>query len=218
MALGNARAAIESGQAKRVLVVVPEIGSAQLNFRDRHSHFSLGDGCCALLLEARECCRAKRWHKILDQRLVSLYSNNIANQFGVLGRCNPDTLYAEDKWLQQRSGARFNELEPLVTTFANAWLSDIGLAPENIAAIWLQQSSWALNQRIGTAFLKERLSEQSLPSIMQTYGDLASAGALACFHLHKEALAPGEQGILLVFGSGYNLGCMRLEAEILSKP
>ena len=43
-----AMSAIQSGQARAVLVVNPEITSGHLNWRDRDSHFIFGDACTAI--------------------------------------------------------------------------------------------------------------------------------------------------------------------------
>ena len=45
----SAMAAVQSGQARAVLVLNPEITSGHLNFRDRDSHFIFGDGATAVV-------------------------------------------------------------------------------------------------------------------------------------------------------------------------
>ena len=47
----TAMAAVQTGQARAVLVLNPEITSGHLNFRDRDSHFIFGDACTAIVLE-----------------------------------------------------------------------------------------------------------------------------------------------------------------------
>ena len=48
----TAVAAVQSGQARAVLVLNPAITSGHLNFRDRDSHFIFGDACTAIVVEA----------------------------------------------------------------------------------------------------------------------------------------------------------------------
>src|SRR5690606_21620787 len=48
--LQAAISAVQTGAARRVLVVNPEICSAHLNFRDRDSHFIFGDACTAMVV------------------------------------------------------------------------------------------------------------------------------------------------------------------------
>jgi beta-ketodecanoyl-[acyl-carrier-protein] synthase len=74
--------AIQSGQARAVLVISPEICSAHLNFRDRDSHFIFGDACTALVLEAAESATSSEQFEILGTRLATVFSNNIRNNFG----------------------------------------------------------------------------------------------------------------------------------------
>ena len=47
-------AAVQTGQARAVLVLNPEITSGHLNFRDRDSHFIFGDACTAMVIEAAD--------------------------------------------------------------------------------------------------------------------------------------------------------------------
>jgi beta-ketodecanoyl-[acyl-carrier-protein] synthase len=50
----QAVAAVQSGQARAVLVLNPEITSGHLNWRDRDSHFIFGDACTAIIVEAAD--------------------------------------------------------------------------------------------------------------------------------------------------------------------
>ncbi len=50
-AIQNAYNDIQSGVARRILVVNPDICTGHLNFRDRDGHFIFGDACTAVLLE-----------------------------------------------------------------------------------------------------------------------------------------------------------------------
>ncbi|MGI9293071.1 MAG: beta-ketoacyl-ACP synthase III, partial [Pseudomonadales bacterium] len=47
---------IQSGSARAVLMVNPEVCAGHLNFRDRDSHFIFGDACTAVVLESSAQC------------------------------------------------------------------------------------------------------------------------------------------------------------------
>ncbi len=73
--------AIKTGQARTVLMVNPEMGSAQIDFRDRDSHFIFGDACTAVIIESRDTCQNKHAFEVLNSVLRTKFSNNIRNNF-----------------------------------------------------------------------------------------------------------------------------------------
>ena len=81
---------VVSGNARRVLMVNPEICTGHLNFRDRDSHFIFGDVATAVVIESAEHCRSDHAFEILDTKLQTIYSNNIRNNFGFLNRATEE--------------------------------------------------------------------------------------------------------------------------------
>jgi beta-ketodecanoyl-[acyl-carrier-protein] synthase len=77
---------VQTGQARAVLVLNPEITSAHLNFRDRDSHFIFGDACTAMIIEAADTATGEHQFEILDSKLKTKFSNNIRNNFGFMNR------------------------------------------------------------------------------------------------------------------------------------
>eukprot|EP01032_Pedospumella_encystans_P002196 gene2196-2576_t len=72
---------VQSGYARAVLVLNPEITSGHLNWRDRDSHFIFGDACTAIVVEAKDAAVSKHQWEILDTKLKTSFSNNIRNNF-----------------------------------------------------------------------------------------------------------------------------------------
>ena len=67
----NAINMIETGMAKSVLVIVPEITTPQLNFRDRDSHFIFGDVAVAMLIEHEDVAGGEGW-RVLGLSLIHI--------------------------------------------------------------------------------------------------------------------------------------------------
>ncbi|MEM8006873.1 hypothetical protein Q4R45_22200, partial [Morganella morganii subsp. sibonii] len=81
-----ATTAIQTGQARAILMVNPEICTGHLNFRDRDSHFIFGDACTAVIVERADLAVSKHQFDIVSTRLLTQFSNNIRNNFGFLNR------------------------------------------------------------------------------------------------------------------------------------
>ncbi|HET7501645.1 MAG TPA: beta-ketoacyl-ACP synthase III, partial [Kofleriaceae bacterium] len=82
--------AVQLGQAKCALVVVPELTTGHMNWRERDSHFIFGDASVSLVVEPSDRARPGSW-EILSARMMSKWSNNIRNNRGYLDRCDPRT-------------------------------------------------------------------------------------------------------------------------------
>ena len=80
--------AVRLGQAQCALVVVPELTTGHMNWRDRDSHFIFGDASVALVIEPTTRAKAGAW-EILSTQMASKWSNTIRNNRGYLDRCDP---------------------------------------------------------------------------------------------------------------------------------
>ena len=101
---------VVSGNARRVLMVNPEICTGHLNFRDRDSHFIFGDVATAVVIESAEHCRSDHAFEILDTNLQTIYSNNIRNNFGFLNRATEGGVGQVDKLFGQEGRKVFREV------------------------------------------------------------------------------------------------------------
>src|SRR5262245_22699528 len=116
--------AIESGSARAVLMVNPEITSAHLNFKDRDSHFIFGDVCTAVIVERDEARPRTDAYEVLSTRLQTHYSNNIRNNFGFMNRCEDTDPNAADKLFVQQGRKVFKEVVPMVIKLLGEHLAD----------------------------------------------------------------------------------------------
>src|SRR5207253_1231618 len=70
--------AVQTGAAKCALVVVPELTTGHMNWRDRDSHFIFGDASVALVIEPLDRAKPGSW-EIVSHKMMSKWSNSIRN-------------------------------------------------------------------------------------------------------------------------------------------
>ena len=198
--------AIQSGAARAVLVVSPEICTGHLNFRDRDSHFIFGDACTAVLLESSEQVAEGKGFEIVDIKLKTLFSNNIRNNFGFLNRCDEQGIGAPDKLFVQKGRKVFKEVVPMVSAMILEHASEQGLSADNIKRLWLHQANLSMNQLIAKKVMGRNVSSEESPTILDTYGNTSSAGSVIAFHKYHADLQTGDTGIICSFGAGYSAG------------
>ncbi len=206
----TAVSAIQSGQAKAVLMVNPEICSAHLNFRDRDSHFIFGDACTAVILERADLARAKDRFEVLGTRLATAFSNNIRNNFGFLNRTAPEGQGKPDKLFVQQGRKVFKEVCPMVAEHITEHLAANAISPSDVRRFWLHQANLSMNQLIAKRILGREATESEAPVILDRYANTSSAGSVIAFHLHHDDLAAGDIGVVSSFGAGYSVGSVIL--------
>ncbi|MCE2573707.1 beta-ketoacyl-ACP synthase III [Motilimonas eburnea] len=199
VAVQLASQAIGCGQATKALIISPEIGSAQTDFRDRDTHYLLGDACSALLLENEPNGEALALQGVA---CASQFSNQIRNNFGFLNRLAPDSLYGKDKLFHQTPPS-FPVIVDAVASHSRQHLSALGLNQGQMSQVFLQPTNLCLNQQIGHALLGQP-SEQQLPDCVAQYGGTGAAGLGLSCHLHQ-SLSQGQYCQWLAFGAGYSI-------------
>lgn len=198
--------ALLSGSARGVLVVNPEVCTGHLNFRDRDSHFIFGDAATAIVLEAAEEAPHSEAFRVLGTRLTTKFSNNIRNNFGFLNRATPDTASSRDKLFVQEGRKVFKEVVPIVVALITEHLEELGLEANLLKRLWLHQANSSMNELIARRLLGDECSPERVPTILDSYANTSSAGSVIAFHLHQDALASGDRGLICSFGAGYSAG------------
>ncbi len=207
----QARDAITSGSARRILMVNPEICSGHLNFRDRDSHFIFGDVCTAVIIESADTATSEDQYQILDTRLQTIFSNNIRNNFGFLNRADESGIGKPDKLFVQEGRKVFKEVCPAVASQISAQLEHLDIAPSRLKRMWLHQANLSMNQLIGRRVLGRDATPEEAPTILDTYANTSSAGSVIAFHLHRGDFTVGDLGVLCSFGAGYSIGSVVLQ-------
>jgi beta-ketodecanoyl-[acyl-carrier-protein] synthase len=207
-AIQTAAAAIQTGQARAVLVLNPEITSAHLNFRDRDSHFIFGDACTALVLESADAATSPHQFDILDSKLKTKFSNNIRNNFGFMNRFDETGIGQPDKLFRQQGRKVFKEVCPMAAEMIRDTVTHAGLQVADIARFWLHQANLGMNQLIVRTLLGRDAAPAEAPVILDTYANTSSAGSIIAFHTYQDDLPSGANGVICSFGAGYSIGCV----------
>ncbi len=209
-AISTAKAMVETGQAKSVLICNPEICSGHLNFRDRDSHFIFGDVATASLIEADEIAPAGAF-AILNTVLQTSFSNNIRNNFGFLNRSDPGTAQNDDKLFVQNGRKVFKEVVPMVTNMIREQLASLDIEPSAIKRFWLHQANLSMNNLIAKKVVGETVDHVRAPVILDQYANTSSAGSIIAFHKTHDDFMPDDLGLICSFGAGYSAGCLILQ-------
>ncbi len=202
--------AVRLGQAQCAVVVVPELTTGHMNWRDRDSHFIFGDAAVALVIEPLERARPGSW-EILSTRMMSKWSNTIRNNAGYLNRCDPKTQFADDKLFHQQGRKVFKDVVPLAEKFIVDHLVAHEIEPAQVSRYWLHQANSNMNDLIAKRILGRPATHAEAPVILDEYGNTASAGSLIAFTLHNADLPAGAYGMMSSFGAGYSLGSLLLQ-------
>ena len=197
---------IRAGNARRALVINPEICSGHLNFRDRDSHFIFGDVATAIVLEAATEVKGRQAWEIIGTRLLTQFSNNIRNNFGFLNRGAPESAGKADKLFVQEGRKVFKEVVPMVAELIVTHLEDEKIQPTSLSRLWLHQANINMNDFISRKVLGRDPNPGEAPIILDTYANTSSAGSIIAFHKNNADLKPGDLGVICSFGAGYSAG------------
>ncbi len=203
--------AVRAGSAKCAIVVVPEIMSGHLNWRDRDSHFIFGDGCAAVIIEALDDSQAEHKWEIKGTKALARYSHNIRNNGGYLGRCDPEHRDEADKLFVQQGRKVFKDIIPLAANFIKEHIESLGVDTDKVDRYWLHQANANMNRLIIKRVIGADPTPGTAPTILDTYANTAGAGSMIAFHLHNKDLPAGSNGVLCSFGAGYSIGSVLLE-------
>ena len=203
-----AMSAIQSGQARAVLVINPEITSGHLNWRDRDSHFIFGDACTAILLERADAATSEHQFEIVGMKLKTQFSNNIRNNFGFLNRADESGIGKPDKLFRQQGRKVFKEVCPMAAAMITSTVEAADLTIADIQRFWLHQANLNMNLLIARMILGRDATSEESPTILDTYANTSSAGSIIAFHKYQEDLAVGAIGVICSFGAGYSIGCV----------
>ncbi|KEK27932.1 beta-ketoacyl-ACP synthase III [Shewanella xiamenensis] len=203
--------AIATGSASRVLVINPEICSAQVNYRDRDSHFIFGDVATAIVLEEQSLVAASKGFNIVSSRCFTDYSNNIRSNFGFLNRCDPSSAHQADKLFHQQGRKVFKELLPMIYQHLDEHLAEQSLTPQSFKRLWLHQANINMNLFVVKKLLGDEVTPDQAPVVLDEYANTASAGSVIAFHKYSADFNAGDLGLLSSFGAGYSIGSVILQ-------
>ena len=205
--ISNAYADIISGKAKTVLVINPEITTAHNNHKSRETHFIFGDVCTAIVVSDTP---SRDSYKILSNKLITKFSNNLRNDFGFMNAIEDHTYQEADLRVNQNGRKVFKEVSPMVADIIQNHLTENGFSPEDIKQFFLHQANIKMNEFIILKLLGRNADNLRAPNVIQEFANTASAGSIISFHYHKN-LDRGEKALICSFGGGYSVGSIILQ-------
>ena len=205
-----ATTAIQTGQARAILMVNPEICTGHLNFRDRDSHFIFGDAATAVIIERADLATSQYQFDVVSTKLLTQFSNNIRNNFGFLNRAAEEGVGARDKLFVQEGRKVFKDVCPMVAELIAAHLAENQLNVADVKRFWLHQANLNMNLLIARKLLGRDAEPHEAPVILDTYANTSSAGSVIALHKHQDDLPAGSLGVLSSFGAGYSIGSVIL--------
>ncbi len=208
-----ATTAIQTGQARAILMVNPEICTGHLNFRDRDSHFIFGDAATAVIIERADLATSLHQFDVVSTKLLTQFSNNIRNNFGFLNRAAEEGIGARDKLFVQEGRKVFKDVCPMVAELIAAHLAENQLNVSDVKRFWLHQANLNMNLLIARKLLGRYAEAHEAPVILDTYANPSSAGSVIAFHKHHDDLPVGSLGVLSSFGAGYSIGSVILRKK-----
>lgn len=203
------QAAVDSvarGSANVALVVSPEITTGHNNFQNRDAHFIFGDGCTAVVVEAKENMKTKNYFDVIGTKLQTKFSNNIRNNFGFLNESEVGEREPWDLVFKQNGRKVFKEVCPMVAEHIEKHLAEHQLSPNLLRRMWLHQANLNMNQLIARKVLGRDPDALEAPVILNEYANTSSAGSVIAFHKYQDDLNIGDVGIICSFGAGYSIG------------
>ncbi len=207
----NASNALKGGTAKGVLVINPEYVSPQLNYRDRDSHFIFGDVATAVVVEKEETATSEHSFRLLTQKPMTTFSNNIRSNFGHTDKCNPETALAADKMFVQQGRKVFKEVLPMVYQLIDSQITAAGLEAKDLKRLFLHQANINMNTFVAKKILGREPEGLEAPIILDEFANTASAGSIIAFHKYHDDMVSGDKAIICSFGAGYSAGCFIIE-------
>jgi len=207
----SASNALLGGTAKTVLVISPEITSPQINYRDRDSHFIFGDVATAVIVEKEETATAKHQFKILAQKPMTTFSNNIRSNFGHLNHCDEATQDDNDKMFVQHGRKVFKEVLPMVYALIDEQMKKCNIEASDLKRLFLHQANINMNTFVARKVLGRDPVGDEAPIILNEFANTASAGSIIAFHRHHDDMVAGDKAIICSFGAGYSAGCLVIE-------
>ncbi|MGN8225012.1 beta-ketoacyl-ACP synthase III [Gracilimonas sp. BCB1] len=204
-ALSTGAMYIESGRAKKVLVIGTDKMSSILDMTDRTTCILFGDGAGAVLLEESEDGTG-----IIDQKHYTEGDSECSLYQPAGGSRNPaneETVAKGMHYLQQDGRAVFKKATMGMADVSLEIMERNNLDPEEVAWLVPHQA----NLRIIDATARRMgLSNEKVMININKYGNTTAATIPLCLYDWKDKLNHGDNIILAAFGGGFTWGAIYL--------
>ncbi|WP_428236780.1 beta-ketoacyl-ACP synthase III [Gracilimonas sp.] len=204
-ALSTGTMYIESGRAKKVLVIGTDKMSSILDMTDRTTCILFGDGAGAVLLE-----ESVDGTGIIDQKHYTEGDSECSLYQPAGGSRNPaseETVKNKMHYLQQDGRAVFKKATMGMADVSLEIMERNNLEPEDVAWLVPHQA----NLRIIDATARRMgLSNEKVMININKYGNTTAATIPLCLYDWKDKLNHGDNIILAAFGGGFTWGAIYL--------
>lgn len=204
-ALSTGSMYIESGRAKKVLVIGTDKMSSILDFTDRTTCILFGDGAGAVLLEESEDGTG-----IIDQKHYTEGDSECSLYQPAGGSLNPaseETVKNKEHFIRQDGKAVFKKATMGMADVSLEIMKRNNLDPEDVAWLVPHQA----NLRIIDATARRMgVSNDKVMININKYGNTTAATIPLCLYDWKDKLNHGENIVLAAFGGGFTWGAIYL--------
>jgi len=201
--LGIAKAFIESGMKKNILIVGSEKMSAITDYTDRGTCILFGDGAGAAVISATE----KKEEGIMDLHIAADGSlgDFLMTPDGGTGNPHQNELKSEASFIQMKGNETFKIAVRTLTKDVVTILADNNLVSDDIAHFVPHQANYRIIKAVGDAL---KMREDQVVLTVHKYGNTSGASIpMAINDLYEEGgLKAGELMLLDAFGGGLTWG------------
>ncbi len=205
-ALSTGGTMIESGRAKKVLVIGADKMSSIIDFTDRTTCILFGDGAGAVLLEEGEG----------EEGIIDYIHHTDGDEKCMLyqpagGSLNPateETVKNRQHFIKQDGRSVFKRATEGMADVSSEIMEKNNLTPEDVAWLVPHQA----NLRIIDATARRMgLSKEKVMINISKYGNTTAATIPLCLYDWKDRLNKGDKIILSAFGGGLTWGAIYLK-------
>ena len=201
--LGIAKAFIESGMKKNILIVGSEKMSAITDYTDRGTCILFGDGAGAAVISATD----NKEEAILDLHIAADGSlgDFLMTPDGGTGNPHQNELKSEASFIQMKGNETFKIAVRTLTKDVIQILADNSLTSDDIAHFVPHQANYRIIKAVGDAL---KMREEQVVLTVHKYGNTSGASIpMAINDLYEEGgLKAGEMMLLDAFGGGLTWG------------
>ncbi|BAF69513.1 beta-ketoacyl-ACP synthase III [Nitratiruptor sp. SB155-2] len=203
-ALANAKAFIESGMAKNILIAGAEKLSAIVDYTDRTTCILFGDGAGAAIISATE----KKEEAIVDVNIAAdgkYYDYLITPGCGTNEPCSEEVLKERACFIKMKGNETFKVAVKTLTNDVIEILEKNGVTPEEITYFVPHQANYRILNAVASAL---KLKEEQLVMTVSKYGNTSSASIpMAINDLYEAGKLHYKDTLLLdAFGGGFTWG------------
>ena len=203
-ALSIARAVIEAGMKKNVLIVGAETYTSILDYTDRGTCFIFGDGAGAAMI----CATSNKDEAIIDVNCCSdgNYSDLIKTPGGgSLHPCSQEVLDQKMACIKMKGNETFKLAVKTLTSDVQVMMKKHNLINEDINHFIPHQANMRIIKAVGTAL---KLTEEQTVVTVDRYGNTSAASIpMAMNYAYEQGKIKAGHTILFdAFGSGLTWG------------